>query len=71
MLVLRVIADFAQAQHRQYERLTKEMEPDMDQYEMTKQEMGEAFYPSLNTISHGHKPSEAAIDRMVQDLDKQ
>jgi len=43
----------------------------MEGYEKTKQVMGEAFYPTLNTISHGHKPTEAAIDKMVQDLDKQ
>ncbi len=66
-----VVADFSQAQQRQYERLTKQMEPDMVAYEKTKEEMGEKFYPGVNTIIHGHKPSEAAIDRMVQDLDKQ
>ena len=63
--------DFAQAQHRQYERLTKQMEPDMATYEKKKQEMGESFYPGVNTLLHGAKPSEAAIDRMVDDLEMQ
>ncbi len=31
--------DYAQAQHRQYERLTKQMEPDMVAYEKQKREM--------------------------------
>ena len=63
--------DFAQAQHRQYERLTKQMEPDMVSYKKKKQEMGESFYPGVNTLIHGSKPSEVAVNRMVDDLEKQ
>ena len=43
----------------------------MEAYEKKKHEMGETFYPGVNTIIHGDKPSEAAIDKMVDDLDKQ
>lgn len=64
-------ADFAQAQHRQYERLTKQVEPNMEAYEKQKQEMGESFFPGVNTLIHESKPPEAAIDRMVEDLEKQ
>ncbi len=63
--------DFAQAQHRQYERLTKQMEPDMEAYEKQKQEMGESFYPGVNTLMHGVKPPESSINRMVENLEKQ
>ena len=63
--------DFAQAQHRQYERLTKQVEPNMEAYEKQKQEMGESFFPGVNTLIHESKPPEAAIDRMVEDLEKQ
>lgn len=67
------IPDFAQAQQRQYERLTKQMEPDLEAYERQKQEMGEDFYPGVNTLLHGSssKVSQAGIDRMVEDLEKQ
>lgn len=63
--------DFAQAQHRQYERLTKQMEPNLEVYQKQKQEMGESFFPGVNTLIHGGKPSEAAVSRMVDDLEKQ
>lgn len=65
--------DFAQLQHRQYERLTKQMEPDMEDYEKQKQEMGTEFYPGVNTLLHGGKggATEAGINRMVADLEKQ
>ena len=63
--------DFAQAQHRQYDRLTKQLDPDMEAYQKQKQEMGEAFYPGVNTLLYGGKPSNGAIDRMVDDLEKQ
>lgn len=43
----------------------------MEAYEKQKQEMGESFYPGVNTLIHGRKDSEAAINRMVADLEKQ
>ena len=65
--------DFAQLQHRQYERLTKQMEPNLEGYEEQKQKMGADFYPGVNTLLHGGKggATEAGIDRMVADLEKQ
>lgn len=43
----------------------------MAAYEKQKQEMGESFFPGVNTLIQGHKPSEAGINRMVEDLEKQ
>ena len=34
-----VFVDFAQAQLRQYDRLTKQMKPDIDSYEKTKEKL--------------------------------
>ena len=58
---------------RQYHKLTKQLKPDMNEYEKTKHEMGEeAFYATSNTLIHGlHKDSKEAIDRMVDDVHKQ
>lgn len=66
-------ADFEQATFRQYQRLTKQMKPDMQDYEREKDKMGEAsFYPSKNTLGvEDHKDSQDSIDRMVTDLEKQ
>lgn len=47
------------------------MEPDLEAYEKQKQEMGESFFPGVNTLLHGGKPSEAAVNRMVDNLEKQ
>ena len=63
---------FAEAQFRQYERLTRQMEPDLEAYERQKQEMGEDFFPGVNTLLHGtSKVSQAGVDRMAADLEKQ
>lgn len=63
---------FAEAQYRQYERLSRQMEPDMEAYERQKQEMGEDFFPGVNTLLHGtSKVSQAGVERMVSDLEKQ
>lgn len=43
----------------------------MVEYEKQKQEMGESFYPGVNTLIHKGKTPETAIDRMVADLEKQ
>ena len=61
-----------QATIRQYTRLVKELKPNMDEYEKTKSELGDAFYAGKNTILHGiHKDSPEAVNRMVEDLSKQ
>ena len=66
------IPGFAEAQYRQYERLTRQMEPDMEAYERQKLEMGEDFFPGVNTLLHGTtKVSPAGVERMASDLEKQ
>nr|CAG4650512.1 EOG090X0ECA [Sida crystallina] len=65
-------ADFEQATARQYSRLVKEIKPNMQEYEQAKNVLGEAFYAEKNTIVHGlHKDTPEAINRMVEDLQKQ
>jgi len=65
-------ADYEAMTMRQYERLTRQMKPDMKTYEAQKEIMGEDFYPSTNTLIQGaHYPSKDAIDRLVEDQGKQ
>ncbi|KAK7572003.1 hypothetical protein V9T40_014475 [Parthenolecanium corni] len=65
-------ADYEQATVRQYNRLVKQIKPNMQEYEMQKEKLGGAFYGDRNTILHGlHKDSKDGIDRMVDDLEKQ
>ncbi|CAN8024489.1 pre-mRNA-splicing factor SYF2 [Ixodes scapularis] len=65
-------SDYEAATVRQYTRLVKQIKPDMEVYERKKEELGEALYPTRDTIIHGlHKDSKEDVDRMVQDLEKQ
>lgn len=65
-------ADYEQATARQYNRLVKQIQPNREEYERQKEKLGGAFYGDRNTILHGlHKDSKEAIDRMVDDLEKQ
>jgi len=66
-------SDYAQAQLRQYEGLTKKIKPDMVVYENKKSKLGDLAFPSAHNVMYGgnSKCSEEAIDRMVGDLDKQ
>jgi len=66
-------SDYAAAQFRQYERLTKQMKADDDEYERNKQKMGDNNFPSAHNLMYGteDKVSEAGVDRMVNDLEKQ
>lgn len=44
----------------------------MEAYERQKLEMGEDFFPGVNTLLHGScKVSQAGVERMVSDLEKQ
>lgn len=43
----------------------------MTAYEKQKLEMGESFYPGVNTLIHEAKSSETSITKMVDDLEKQ
>ena len=66
-------ADFQQAQYRQYQRLTRQLKPSMEEYEKQKSELGDSVYATANTLltEQSSKPSEEAVDRMVDDLEKQ
>lgn len=65
-------ADYEQATVRQYNRLVKQIKPNMDEYERQKEKLGGAFYGDRNTILQGlHKDTKEGIDRMVDDLEKQ
>lgn len=65
-------ADYEQATIRQYNRLVKNINTDMESYEQQKDRLGEAFYGGRNTILHGqHKDTKEGIDKMVGDLEKQ
>ncbi|XP_053476368.1 pre-mRNA-splicing factor syf2 isoform X1 [Ictalurus furcatus] len=65
-------AGYAEAQLRQYQRLTRQIKPDMESYERQREECGEDFHPTSNSLIHGmHVPSREAIDRMQEDVDKQ
>eukprot|EP00035_Acanthoeca_spectabilis_P022908 m.446530 g.446530 ORF g.446530 m.446530 type:complete len:234 (-) comp19380_c0_seq1:1403-2104(-) len=65
-------ADFAQAQHRQYERLTKQLKPDMAEYKKSANEWGEDEV-SADTLAYGQHDavSKAGLDRMAKDLEAQ
>ncbi|TRY98327.1 hypothetical protein DNTS_025954 [Danionella cerebrum] len=63
---------YAEAQLRQYQRLTKQIKPDMENYEKQRVECGEDFHPTSNSLIYGtHVPSKDSIDRMVDDVEKQ
>lgn len=65
-------SNFEDAAIRQYERQTKKLKPDMEAYIKEKEKMGEAFYPTVDTIIHGMQgDSKESIDNMVEDLEKQ
>ncbi|XP_052006818.1 pre-mRNA-splicing factor syf2 [Xyrauchen texanus] len=63
---------YAEAQLRQYQRLTRQIKPDMENYERQREECGEDFHPTSNSLIHGtHVPSKESINRMVEDVEKQ
>ncbi|XP_058052461.1 pre-mRNA-splicing factor SYF2 [Ahaetulla prasina] len=65
-------SDYAAAQLRQYQRLTKQIKPDLEKYEKLRAESGEDFFPTSNSLLHGsHVPSKEGVDKMVSDLEKQ
>ena len=48
------------------------MKVDMDRYNKSKEELGDAFYPNSGTILHGlQKDSKESIDKMVEDVERQ
>ncbi|XP_058952994.2 pre-mRNA-splicing factor syf2-like [Pocillopora verrucosa] len=66
-------SDFAAAQYRQYQRLTKQMKPSNEDYKKEVEQKGEAMFPTVDDVSYGGqgKVPKAAVDRMVADLEKQ
>lgn len=66
-------SDFASAQFRKYETLTKQMKPDLEQYEQSKEKLGSQAFPGAHNLLYGcnDKVSERGMDRMVADLEKQ
>ncbi|KAI4499305.1 hypothetical protein M0802_005565 [Mischocyttarus mexicanus] len=65
-------ADYEQAAVRQYNRLVKNIKPNLEAYEELKDKLGPAFYGDKNTILHGlHEDNKEAIDKMVDNLEKQ
>lgn len=65
-------SDFAAAQFRQYQRLVKQIKPDMEQYVKQRDDTGEEFYATANSLLHGtHVPTKEGVDRLVADVDKQ
>ncbi|XP_053124376.1 pre-mRNA-splicing factor SYF2 [Hemicordylus capensis] len=65
-------SDYAAAQLRQYQRLTRQIKPDLEKYEKLREDSGEDFYPTSDSLLHGtHVPGKEGIDRMVSDLEKQ
>ncbi|GFR01612.1 pre-mRNA-splicing factor SYF2 [Trichonephila clavata] len=65
-------SNYEDAAIRQYNRRTKKLKPDVEAYVKEKEKMGDAFYPTKDTIIHGmQEDSKESIDNMVQDLEKQ
>ena len=57
---------------RQYNRLVKNLKPDMENYGKQKEKLGNAFYADNHTIIHGlHKDSPEAIQKLAEDVEKQ
>lgn len=55
------------------DRMVKQIKPDFEQYERTKERLGEqAFYAGKDTVVHGlQRDTKESIDRMVDDLNAQ
>ena len=65
-------SNFEDATIRQHEKLTRNLKPNVDEYQREKEIMGEAFYPSTSTIIHGlRQDTPEGVSRMVEDLEKQ
>ncbi|XP_065906752.1 pre-mRNA-splicing factor syf2-like [Dysidea avara] len=67
-------SDYEQATFRQYQRLTKQLKPDIESYERQKEELGQDFFPTSSSLLIGKAEktvSKSGVDRMVQDLHSQ
>ena len=59
---------------RQYQRLTKQLKPDLEAYESSKSYLPESvLYPSVDTLpsSSDQYPCHSAVQRLVDDVEKQ
>ena len=66
-------SSYEDAQLRQYQRLTKQMKPDLEAYEKSKEKLGDDLYPTADTLPQHDLDhvSKEGLDRMVADLEKQ
>lgn len=64
---------FEDATARKYDRMVKQIKPDMEEYQRLKESMpGEQFFPTSNAYIFGsHKDSPESIDRLIGDMDKE
>eukprot|EP01137_Pigoraptor_chileana_P021449 Opistho-2@85192 len=66
--------DFTQTHQRHYQRLTKELKPDLDTYKEHKDQLGERAYPSAQDLDYGldasAKIAPGAADRLAQAVEK-
>lgn len=64
---------FEDATARKYDRMVKQIKPDMEQYQKIKESMPEEqFYPTKNSYIIGsHKDSSESIDRLLDDMNKE
>lgn len=65
------MADYQQAQFRQYQRLTKGIKPDIEAYKQSVEKWGDDF--TANSLAYGEHGavSREGLDRMVEDLKQQ
>jgi len=65
-------SNFEQGTFRKYQGLVKQIKPDMEHYNETKERMGESFYAGSGSAVQGQqKDSQDAISRMALDVQKQ
>lgn len=65
-------SDYEAATFRQYQRNTRSLKPDFENYNRLKEKLGDEVYATTSTLSTvQHKDNPDAVDRMVEDLEKQ
>lgn len=65
-------SDYEAATFRQYQRNTKALKPDLQNYNRLKEKLGDEVYATTSTLSTvQHKDDPDAVERMVNDLEKQ
>ncbi|XP_014671592.1 PREDICTED: pre-mRNA-splicing factor SYF2-like [Priapulus caudatus] len=66
-------SDYETATKRQYDRLVRGIKVDDAEVARQKEQLGDDFYapPSASLIHGTHKPTEQAIERMSEDIEKQ